>query len=340
MTNTRSQNEQNTGNEPSDETSPQNAQNEDEQRQRNNEGTASFIPTTSALRPPTNAPATPQTSLTQLGRRRRRSDADGSDTEPIRSRRKRPRMRDLPEYKGESIEEAQAFIAGAERRFRQDAGYTLPTDEDKIDFYVLAFDTKPERIWNAYEKERKRKRQQQGDITWDEFTAWLLDTIRDPVSRQLEAWNAYEEICQGASETVDDFARRLAVLEEAVGAEDDKVNASKLYAKLTPYLRTEVLRLGFPPTTRQGMLTLVRRIENADRMTSDPTPFSRQGIDTAPPGSGRHGQGIWCKNCKQSGRHMTRYCPQSRCFLCQGMGHFARDCPNEARPQGQRQIEG
>jgi len=65
----------------------------------------------------------------------------------------------------------------------------------------------------------------------------------------LEAWNAYEEICQGDNETVDDFARRLAVLEEAVGAEDDKVNAGKLYAKLTTYLRMEIrhpLRLLLP----------------------------------------------------------------------------------------------
>jgi len=91
-------------------------------------------------------------------------------------------MRDLPEYKGESIKEAQAFIAGAERRFRQDAGYTLPTDEDKIDFCILAFATKLERIWNSYEKERKR-RPSGSDIKWDKFTAWLLDTIRDPISR-------------------------------------------------------------------------------------------------------------------------------------------------------------
>jgi len=258
-------------------------------------------------------------------------------------------MRDLPLYKGESIEEAQAFIAGAERRFRQDAGHTLPTDEDKIDFCVLAFDTKPERTWNAYEKELKRKRRV---IAWDEFTTWLLDTIRDPISRQLEAWNAYEDIYQadkngGENETVDDFARRMAVLEEAVGAEDNETNAKKLYAKLTPYLRKEVLRISFPPTTRQGILTLVRRIENADRMTSDPTPFtappaSRQGPVAAPPTprqdtvaarrqlTGPEGQGAWCKNCRQDG-HWPRYCPQSRCFNCQETGHFARDCTARKR---------
>jgi len=71
MTNTRLQNEQNAG-ERSDETRPQDV-NEDEQR--HDKGTAPFIPSdetmTGALRPPTDAPATPQTSLTQSGRRRR-----------------------------------------------------------------------------------------------------------------------------------------------------------------------------------------------------------------------------------------------------------------------------
>jgi hypothetical protein len=55
------------------------------------------------------------------------------------------KFRDLPDYYRRSIQEALAFIAGAECRFRIDDGHRFPTDAFKIDYYILAFGKEPGR---------------------------------------------------------------------------------------------------------------------------------------------------------------------------------------------------
>jgi hypothetical protein len=55
-------------------------------------------------------------------------------------------VRDLPTYYRRTIEEAQAFISGVERRFRLDRGYYYGSDQEKIDFCILAFVEYPKRL--------------------------------------------------------------------------------------------------------------------------------------------------------------------------------------------------
>jgi len=113
-------------------------------------------------------------------------DLDITDYIPVQQRPV-PKMRDLPIYKGKSVQEAQAFIAGAERRFRQDKGYLYNTDTEKIDACVLAFDTMPEQRWAGYEEEVGV-----GNTTWEEFKEFLLESIKDKDNRLLDATNKYE----------------------------------------------------------------------------------------------------------------------------------------------------
>jgi hypothetical protein len=72
-----------------------------------------------------------------------------------------PEVRDLPTYYGRTIEEAQAFISGAERRFWLDRGYYYGSDQEKIDFCVLAFAEYPKRLWTSYEKGREQGQEQE-----------------------------------------------------------------------------------------------------------------------------------------------------------------------------------
>ena len=75
-----------------------------------------------------------------------------------------PKFRDLVTFQGKSLREAQVFTAGADRRFRIDAGSQYPTDQNKIDYCVLAFRLGPAAKW-----ERHERREGLGNTSWLEF---------------------------------------------------------------------------------------------------------------------------------------------------------------------------
>ena len=225
-----------------------------------------------------------------------------------------PHIRKLPTYYGRSIEEAQAFIAGAERRFRIDGGYYYDTDEKRIDYCVLAFAEGPERVWSAYEET-------EGPVTWDQFKEHLLDSIRDPVSRRFGAVREYEAIRQEVGQKVDDFARSLDVLERELGRTDDRQRADTLFSKLRPELQRDLLFSGDPPTTRQGVLRLARRMETAAEILGPSPSLSREASETVP----THKGGRRCRFCGSS-EHRPSRCPEATCHRCGGKGHFAKRC--------------
>jgi hypothetical protein len=226
---------------------------------------------------------------------------------PSESPTRRVRVRNLPTYYGKTIEEAQAFISGAERRFRLSSEYN--TDQQRIDYCVLAFADKPARIWDQYEKDIE---EEGVAITWAQFKEWVVDTVRDPITRKLRAAMEYEEIRQG-DEGVDDFARALDTLERELGYKDENQRANTLFAKLRPNLRRHVLFAGVPPTSRQELLRLVRRIESTDKISKEAPNRTRNPSEKE------------CKICK-SDEHWSNQCPRATCFRCQGKGHFARYC--------------
>ena len=158
--------------------------------------------------------STPESSQerTEQPQRRRRRE---SDQEPIRPP---PRMPELLAYFGKDIQEAQDFISKAERRFRLDRGYYHPDDTSKIDYCVLAFESKPYRQWSVFEADTGV-----GNTTWDQFKAHLFDSICDTTNRQLNAAVAYEKARQGEDQTTDDFTAELQTLERELGYTNDKI---------------------------------------------------------------------------------------------------------------------
>ncbi|ELR07752.1 hypothetical protein GMDG_00375 [Pseudogymnoascus destructans 20631-21] len=69
-----------------------------------------------------------------------------------RGPRRAPKFRDLATFQGKSLREAQVFAAGADHRFRIDAGSQYPTDQNKIDYCVLAFGPAPAAKWERHER--------------------------------------------------------------------------------------------------------------------------------------------------------------------------------------------
>jgi hypothetical protein len=292
-------------------------------------------------------------------------DADDMDmddreyyNEPARKRgpgSKPPKIRDLPVYAGKSLQDAQAFIAGAERRFRVDNGYHYPTDTSKIDACVLAFGKGPAAKWESYER-----RVGVTKISWEEFKDWIMDAIQDRTNRAYTAASLYGEARQEVGQTTDDFASYLDSLELELGITDDVVRKHLLYGKLRKDLKHQINLYNEVPTNRYELVSLASRIENtmkpnvsradnpwreqaalisnpyqnppsgpsststgATRYSTTPSSGSNRLPIGTPPDSRRRG----CYRCKTD-EHKGWECPEITCFKCNKKGHVSSKCPD------------
>ncbi|ELR09211.1 hypothetical protein GMDG_03785 [Pseudogymnoascus destructans 20631-21] len=141
--------------------------------------------------------------------------------------RKAPRFRDLPIFRGKNLREAQSFVAGADRRFRIDDGLQYATDQNKIDYCVLAFGPGPAAKWERYER-----REGLGSTTWGKFKEWMMDSILDPSNRVFDTIMSYNAAKQGETQSAEDFAAYLDTLELELRIDEEKLRKNNLYAKL------------------------------------------------------------------------------------------------------------
>jgi hypothetical protein len=131
--------------------------------------------------------STEHTERPEQPERRRRRESDLQELRPLPLR-----MRELPAYYGKDIQEAQDFISGAERRFRLDRGYYYPDDTSKIDYCVLAFESKPYCQWSVFEEDAGGP----GYTIWEQFKAYLFESICDIDNRQMSAMESYKNAYQ------------------------------------------------------------------------------------------------------------------------------------------------
>lgn len=289
------------------------------------------------------------------------STTGGSAANHARGSRKAPKFRDLPIFQGKNLREAQAFVAGADRRFRIDAGSQYTTDQSKIDYCVLAFGPAPAAKW-----ERHERREGLGNTTWKEFKDWMMDSIIDPSNRTFDAITSYNMAKQGETQSAEDFAAYLDTLELELRIDNEELRRNNLYAKLREEVQRDILQRDDVPRTRQGMLSLATRIENTHRLT-DRRPTRRRddghartdrkepglgaSVPMRPGGSGRledaptrgpatspnrtlprgkaDRRGNGCHGCNST-EHRLAQCPEAVCYNCNRKGHISPDCPSLA----------
>ena len=160
-----------------------------------------------------------------------------------------PRLRDLPIYYGRDIQEAQSFLAGAEQRFCLNKGYYYPDDTSKIDFCVLAFNTKPERQWQIFKEDAGGP----GNTTWAQFKEHVFELICDTENRRTSALVSLTDAFQKEGQTVDDFAAELQVYERELGYTEDGRQADTLLGRLRSGIRFEISRRGPIPQLQQRL---------------------------------------------------------------------------------------
>ncbi|OBT82230.1 hypothetical protein VE02_09409 [Pseudogymnoascus sp. 03VT05] len=158
---------------------------------------------------------------------------------------------------------ATVFTAGPNRHFCIDAGSQYLTDQNKINYYVLAFRLGPTAKW-----ERHERREGLGNTSWAEFKEWIVDSIINPLNWTFDAITSYNEAKQGEAQTAEDFAAYLNTLELKLRIDDDELRKNTLYGKLREEVRREILHRDDIPYMWQGMLALATRIKNTHRLTN------------------------------------------------------------------------
>lgn len=270
----------------------------------------------------------------------------------------KPKFRDLPAFKGGSLREVSAFIAGAERRFRMDKGHSFRDDISKIDYCVLAFERGPASTWERFEKEEGGIHQ----ISWGKFKEWLEDSVQDKANRPLDAAIHYQAARRRPGQSVDDFANYLEVLEAQIEIRGEEAKKNLLYGKLDESLQERISNYNELPTTRRELISLATRLEQTARLgkgrndtDQQRTLHSKRKRDDNDTQGGRNNGGrqytnsstTFAKNegskgpasnpnniplsdkCTKCGSsdHRLPKCPDVECYKCKEKGHIAPYCP-------------
>lgn len=183
-----------------------------------------------------------------------------------------------------------------------------------------------------YEKEK----------TWDDMIAFVNNCVEDPENRRMTVMQEYEDAHQEKNQSVSQFATHLATLENQLDPFTERQRAYTLFAKLNRSLSTAIVKLGPAPETRESLITIATRIENADKKShkKDTRGHSKRQASDQPSGRGNHrdkrrqrGGNSHRENSKPADGE-RKFPDNYTCYKCGKKGHVAPKCTNP--PQSQR----
>jgi len=164
------------------------------------------------------------------------------------------KVKDPPLYYGKSVKEHRVFVAQCENVFNIKS-ITYRVQETRIRWATQFFRDDPFDIWGRYEQENGVS------ISWGEFKKLLLDWVKTPANRHLDAAQKFEEARQGPNQTVRNFALYLQTLEDRLEPYSEAHKKQHLLSKLRPEITRGVMALEHMPATRDDMIEAAARIE-------------------------------------------------------------------------------
>jgi hypothetical protein len=294
---------------------------------------------------------------------------DGATPALYPVRRRAPKTRELPIYKGKTIKEHQIFFYQAELKWREDMDLTWITDAEKVTHCASSFEGTARDVW-------KRREQMIGvnNTSWEDFKTFMKDAIADPGNRSMQSLTAYEKAAQRPNQSVQSFVSYLDSLEEDLGYAGTPQSRDILLAKMREEIREEINRQGNASTDREELIAQAVRIENfmglyskksvdyegqrghkrkaeeeggrrdgnkRERSRSPRRDISRRRYDTAATGvnsipttTGNGRKEITCFKCQKVGHYATACPSQISCYNCGKPGHKSFSCPEPRRQSG------
>jgi hypothetical protein len=181
----------------------------------------------------------------------------------------------LPEYWGKGVREHRDWCQKAENAFRL-APRRFKRDQAKIAWSAQFLRGTPQTAWSNEADATSTRRG--GEYTWEQYKAFLVDLIEDPQNRQLEAAQLIEDAKQKPGQSAQAFHQYLASLEARIDddPQEDPKRAEerkrqRFWTKLREDVRRQILNYQDTPETRDGIVALATRHENAaKRRAADP----------------------------------------------------------------------
>jgi len=183
-------------------------------------------------------------------------------------------------------------------------------------------------------------------VTWEQFCAFLLNLLDDPLTRLLDAYEKYSDAKQRENQTARVFLTYLESLESQMEPYTPLQKLYHYYARLRPELRRSLTNYGKFPQDREELCNLATRYEKnmrdtrkakaKDREKSKETDKFSRGVQRGSPGQQRSKD----KDRSAGKPHRTPGYSQnypivpskdetvSECFLCKKVGHYAKSCPD------------
>jgi hypothetical protein len=267
---------------------------------------------------------------------------DEQEPPPVRGR---PRTREPPLYKGQSLKEYEHYIRICEKTFRVDP-FSYATEDARIAYASQYLDGVPETEWDRVEEDEGR------DHTWVEYKAFLLKILKDPTNRKKDASQRLTDARQRDTQTIRDFAHYLDLLQDQVytrAENPDERRIERLRTRVKDEIRRESDRHANIPTVYHEYVNHLSNMEENVNKISGRKPRNTPGTDSNTPSQGqrgsgnnpsrrggRGGRGGRCRRGNQdrkpsSDRKPTEDEEKERrkeitCYRCGKKGHYANEC--------------
>jgi hypothetical protein len=229
----------------------------------------------------------------------------------------------MSQYFGRSQSEHRQWVREAETKFRQSPPYFV-TDKDKILFTMDSLRGEPANIWFPYEKENRVTEE---GPTWEFYTQFLLDLVKDPANRKIDDAQEYADARQREGQSAQAFHSYLQTLEARLPPYTEEQLVINYFTKIDARTRKHFLDQPNLPVIRSALVQLAQRFENNRREgpgSQGKGKFKKDKPEKKPEPPRSRSSGPSAQSQTNSSIEKRK---SLKCFGCGG-DHYKNKCPN------------